>query len=274
MKFRCRMIDLTAMRDFTNIVTIISKISKQCILRLTTDEISFNIGYDNIPVLWAELSQSHFFTEYIMSGVSEEQNEIYLEFESSMLARSLSSLRLQSKSVKIKLTNKLQPCLTFEIELSSSNVESRQCVHDVPVRVVPRKEWTAYKVPDISEFDISIDMPQLKYLRNIVERMKNMSSHLTLTADKTGMFILRVETDSANVSTHFQGLQVWSSGQTEDNFAISATIDVKKLLTFLSWDIVHPNSVRCNILENKIVNLFLDLAGYLKVRYFVPAIAI
>lgn len=104
--------------------------------------------------------------------------------------------------------------------------------------------------------------------------MKNMSSHLTLTADKTGMFILRVETDSANVSTHFQGLQVWSCSQVEDNFSISATIDVKKFLTFLSWDIVHPNSVRCNILENKIVNLLLDLAGYLKVRYFIPAIAI
>ncbi|KAF7401403.1 hypothetical protein HZH68_007223 [Vespula germanica] len=267
------MIDLTTMREFTNIVTVISRISKQCILRLTTDEISFNIGYDSVPVLWAELSQSHFFTEYIMSGVSEEQNEIYLEFESAMLARSLGSLRSHSKSVKMKLTNKLQPCLTFEIELSSSTVESRQCVHDVPVRVVPRKEWTVYKVPDIPEFDISIDMPQLKYLRNIVERMRNMSSQLTLTADKTGMFVLRVETDSANVSTHFQELKVWSCSQVEDNFTVSATIDVKKFLTFLSWDIVHPNSVRCNILENKIVNLFLDLSGYLKVRYFLPAIA-
>lgn len=124
-------------------------------MRLTTDEISFNVCYESVPVLWAELSQSHFFAEYIMSGVSEEQNEIYLECESAMLARSLSSLRLQSKSVKIKLTNKLQPCLTFEIELSSSNVESRQCVHDVPVRVLPRKEWNVYKVPDISEFDVS-----------------------------------------------------------------------------------------------------------------------
>ncbi|XP_015185998.1 PREDICTED: checkpoint protein HUS1 [Polistes dominula] len=273
MKFRCRMIDVTAMRDFTNIVSIISKIAKQCILRITTEEISFNIGCDSIPVLWVELSQSHFFIEYIMSGVSEKQNEIYLECEAAMLARSLSSLRLNSKSVKIKLTNKLQPCLTFEMELSSSTVESRQCVHDVPVRVVPRKEWTTYKVPNISEFDISIDMPLLKNLRNIVERMRNMSSHLTLTADKTGMFILKVETDSANVSANFPGLQVWSCSQVEDRI-ISATIDAKKLLIFLAWDIVHPNSVRCNIIENKIVNLFLDLAGYLKVRYFVPAITV
>lgn len=139
-------------------------------MRLTTDEISFNIGYESVPVLWAELSQSHFFSEYIMSGVSEEQNEIYLECESAMLARSLSSLRLQSKSVKIKLTNKLQPCLTFEIELSSSNVESRQCVHDVPVRVLPRKEWNDYKVPDISEFDVSFIFIELKVINLYINR--------------------------------------------------------------------------------------------------------
>ncbi|KAK2583944.1 hypothetical protein KPH14_001203 [Odynerus spinipes] len=272
MKFRCRMVEVGAMRDLMNIVTVISKIAKSCVLRITTDGISFNIDDDSVPVLWAELSQSHFFNEYVMSGVSEEQNEIYLECESAMLARSLGSFRSTAKSVKIKLTNKIQPCLTIEIELSSSSVESRQCMHDVPVRVVPRKEWATYKVPDIPEFDISVDMPLLKFLRNIVERMRNMSSQLTLEADKTGVFILRIETESANVSTHFQGLQISICSQAEDNVMISATIDIKKFLTFLAWDIVHPNSVKCNIVENKIVNLFLDLAGYLKVRYFIPAI--
>lgn len=245
-----------------------------CVLRLTTNGISFNIGDDSVPVLWAELSQNHFFNEYVMSGVSEEQNEIYLECESVMLARSLGSFRLTAKSVKIKLTNKIQPCLTIEIELSSTSVELRQCMHDVPVRVVPRKEWSTYKIPDIPEFDISIDMPLLRFLRNIVERMKNMSSQLTLTADNTGLFILKVETESANVSTHFQGLQVSTSSQVEDNATVSATIDIKKFLTFLAWDIVHPNSVKCNIVENRIVNLFLDLEGSLKVRYFIPAIVI
>lgn len=208
-----------------------------------------------------------------MCGVSEEQNEIYLECESAMLARCLNSLRITTKSMKIKLTNKIQPCLTFELELSSSSsAESQQCMHDVPVRVLPRKEWATHKIPNIPEFDISINMPQLKLLRNIVERMKNMSTLLTLTADKTGLFILKIEIESANVSTHFQGLEASCSSQVEDNSMISATIDVKKFLTFLAWDIVHPNSVKCNIVEDKIVNLVLDLSGYLKVRYFIPAI--
>lgn len=132
--------------------------AKYCVLRLTTDELCFNVGDERVPVLWAVLSQEHFFTEYIMNGVSEDENEIYLEFDTSMFARSLNSLKVMAKSMKIKLSNKRQPCLTFEIDLSSLAIESRQCVHDVPVRLVPRKEWLEYKMPVIPEFDVSASL--------------------------------------------------------------------------------------------------------------------
>lgn len=128
--------------------------AKYCVLRLTPDELCFNVGDERIPVLWAVLLQQHFFAEYIMNGVSEQENEIYLEFDASMFARSLNSLRAMARSVKIKLTNKRQPCLTFEIDLSTVSVDSRQCVHDVPVKLIPRKEWPEHKMPDIPEFDV------------------------------------------------------------------------------------------------------------------------
>lgn len=128
--------------------------TKFCILQLTPDELCFNVGDERVPVLWAVLSHEHFFTEYIMVGVCEDENEIYLEFDASMFARSLNSLRATAKSVKIKLTNKRQPCLTFEIDLSSLAIETRQCMHDVPVRLIPRREWQEHKMPIIPEFDV------------------------------------------------------------------------------------------------------------------------
>ncbi|OAD59651.1 Checkpoint protein HUS1 [Eufriesea mexicana] len=274
MKFRCRMVDVTAMRDFTNIVNTISRITKQCTLRLTPNELCFSVGDDRAAMIWAELIQTHFFTEYIMNGVSEEQNEIYLEFDPTMLGRSLTSLRMTAKSVKIKLTNKRQPCLTIEIELPSLSIESRQCLHDVPVRVIPRREWAEHQAPNIPEFDISVDMPQLKYIRNIVERMKNMSQWLTLSADNTGTLVLKIDNDSATVSTHFQDLQIWSCSQQNREDKVSATIDIKKFLMFLAWDIVHPDGVKCNILQDRMINLFLHLADYLKIHYFLPSVAI
>lgn len=128
--------------------------AKYCVLQLAPTELCFNVGDEHIPVLWAVISPQYFFAEYIMSGVTEQENKIYLEFDASMFARSLNSLRAMAKNVKIKLTNKRQPCLTFEIDLTSLSLDSRQCVHDVPVKLIPRRDWPEHKMPDIPEFDV------------------------------------------------------------------------------------------------------------------------
>ncbi|XP_051156249.1 checkpoint protein HUS1 isoform X1 [Leptopilina boulardi] len=271
MKFRCRMIDIAAMRDFTNIVNTVSRMSKKCVIRLTPEFLCFNIGDEHVPVVWAELRQARFFHEYELTGAYQEQNEIYLELDTLMLARSVSSLKQNAKSAKIKLSNKQQPCLTIEIELPSSSMDSRQCVHDVPVQIIPRRQWNEYQAPNIPEFDISLEMPQLKHVRNMVERMKNMSPFLILGTHRDGKLILKVENDVASIATYFPNLKVWCRSNLEEE--ISASVDIKKFHTFLSWDIIHPDSVKCNILHDRTVNLHLCSEGYLTIHYFMPAIA-
>lgn len=127
-----------------------------CVIRLTPEELCFNVSDDGSPVVWAELGKKYFFTEYVVVGVSEAQNEIYLEFDALMLGRSLNSLKQTARSTKIKLTNKQQPCLTIEVELPSLANEAWQCVHDVPVRVIPRKEWPVYQAPNLPVFDVKV----------------------------------------------------------------------------------------------------------------------
>jgi len=267
-------VDAGAMRDFTSIVNNISRMAKYCVLRLTPDELCFNVGDERIPVLWAVLSQQNFFTDYVMNGVSEEENEIYLEFDASMFARSLNSLKVTARSAKIKLTNKQQPCLTFDIDLSSLSIDSRQCVHDVPVKLIPRKEWPEHRMPDIAEFDISLEVPQMRYLRHIIDRMKNMSSQLTVTANKCGTMIIRIEVDYTTVSTHFKGLQVWESREEQEMDDISANVAIKKFAMFLGWDFLHPDSVKCNLLQDKMVKLTLEVGDHVQIHYFIPAIAL
>lgn len=125
-------------------------------------------------------------------------------------------------------------------------------------------------------FQISLEIPELKYLRHIVERMKNMCPRLTVIASKHGTLMLRVEVDHATVTTHFKGLQVWTNRlneQGEEDSDIFATVSVKKLAMFLGWDILHPDSVKCNILQEKMVKLTMDIGDYIKMHYFEPAIA-
>ena len=65
--------------------------------------------------------QSNFFDEYRMEGVAEDANEIYLEVTPDDIVRSMKTAHA-AKSVKIKLTKKFSPCLTFEIELVSTTL--------------------------------------------------------------------------------------------------------------------------------------------------------
>ncbi|XP_012257293.2 checkpoint protein HUS1 [Athalia rosae] len=275
MKFRCRMVNGVAMRDFTNVANTISRLARTCVMKLTTHEVCFHVGDDRSPIAWTVLSQKQFFSEYTMIGVSDEHNEIYLEFSPSMLAKCLSSLKMAAKSVKIKLTNKEQPCLTIEIDqVPSFSSESRQCVHDVPVTVIPRKEWSEFQAPVVPSFDISIDMPELKHLRNVVDQMGKMSPTLIITASRSGKFILKVETSFATVATHFQDLRVQGESQNQDEEEkVTATVDIKKFAMFLTWDVIKADSVTCNIVADRLINMYMNIENHMEIHYFIPAVA-
>ncbi|CAD6233899.1 GSCOCG00007374001-RA-CDS [Cotesia congregata] len=275
MRFRCKMIDAVAMRDFTNIVTAISKTSKHCVLELTNDQICFTVLDDSgrAPTVWVELSRYHFFNEYVMVGIGENNNKILFDFDAQMLAKSLMSLRATARSVKMKLTNKQHPCLTLEIELPSLTTDSWQCIHDVPIKILPRQEWNVYQPPTIPDFHISIDLPQLKYIRSFVERMKNMSPHLRLIVNNDGLLVLKVETDAASVATHFQNLQVWKADESERD-SVTAAVDIRRFFTIHTWDAIHPDSVKCNIINERLVYIHINLDDNIKVHHFIPAVAI
>ena len=61
----------------------------------------------------------------------------------------------------------IQPSLTNQ---------SRTVVHDIPVDVIPRRLWDEYEEPEMPQFDVSIYMPPLKLLRNVIERMKTLAN--------------------------------------------------------------------------------------------------
>jgi HUS1 checkpoint protein len=60
-----------------------------------------------------------------MEGVSEEANEIFLEIAPDNLMKALKTAQ-NAKWIKIKLTKKHAPCLTFEVDL----VRMHSKIHD------------------------------------------------------------------------------------------------------------------------------------------------
>lgn len=53
-------------------------------------------------------------------------------------------------------------------------------------------------------------MPPLRPIKNIVERMKNMSHSLIVSANKNGRLALKIQTNTVSLSAHFPDLNVES----------------------------------------------------------------
>ncbi|KAK8769308.1 hypothetical protein V5799_014226 [Amblyomma americanum] len=157
MKFRGRIVDIVCIQQLSRIVHTVSKLAKDVTMRITTDSVYFILNEDAVNGggwLWADIPQDTLFQEYNMQGVSEEFNEIYLDVVADHIVKALKSAAA-AKSLKVKLTKKQTPCLSFEIELPSLVPTSRTVVHDVPVSVIPRRLWNNFAQPEVEEGDVS-----------------------------------------------------------------------------------------------------------------------
>ena len=60
---------------------------------------------------------------------------------------------------------------------------------------------------------VSLYLPPLKQVRNVIERMKNLSMQVTLAGNRNGVLVISVSTDTVNASTHFKNLSMPSWGK-------------------------------------------------------------
>jgi HUS1 checkpoint protein len=260
--------------------------------------------------VWAEVQQSHFFTEYSMDGVTKDNPEIYLELEPDRLAKTLNALKSSNaaRSLKIKLTRKHDlPCLTFEIELASSAAllgatnanpnygaaGNRVCTHDIPVSIIPRKLWRDFREPELPAFDVSVYLPpDLKQLKHLLERYKSLGSQFVVHANRNGHFKMALETDECNVVTHFKKLEIPRLDETNSRFMqqsfttaddddgdddsddfYSVRVELKRFSLFLASaaDQISPRKVIVNLVSGKMIHIFL-VHDDVNVQYFIPAL--
>ncbi|KAL1459923.1 hypothetical protein WDU94_011869 [Cyamophila willieti] len=244
MRFRAKIVDSSCIKQFLNIVTVVSKLSKSCILRITGDCLVFIVPDENtIPrrtVLWAVLEQNGFFEHYDMVGVNaaDANNEIFLEFNISLLASILSNVKV-ARSIKMKLTHKTFPALTVEIELPSQNyAENQMCVHEIPITVLPLQIWREYKQPEIVEYDVVIESPPLRKVKNIVDKLKQLSDKITI------------------IKTLFRNLSVDHNNCSKSS--ANALLETKRLAQFLTCELMHAGKEICYIVSDNLIHWYLE----------------
>ncbi|XP_066096346.1 checkpoint protein HUS1 isoform X2 [Saccopteryx bilineata] len=232
---------------------MVAKLARACTLRISPCKLHFILADSAAGggvSMWCELPQENFFSEFQMEGVSEENNEIYVELTSENLARALKTAQ-NARALKVKLTNKHFPCLTISIELVSLSSSSRMVTHDIPIKVIPRKLWKNLQEPTIPDSDVSIYLPLLKTMKSVVEKMKNISSHLIIQANLNGDLNLKIETELVCVTTHFKDLgnpPLASEDASQDRDPeqmAEVHVDIRKFLQLLAGQQVNPTRAVC-----------------------------
>ncbi|XP_001950666.2 checkpoint protein HUS1 [Acyrthosiphon pisum] len=275
MKFRGKIIDPHCMKQFYSIVIILSKLCRNVVLRLSSTKlylIASNESNSNQISVWSVLDQQSFFKDYDMIGETES-NEILFSLPIDMLASSLSSAKQTNlKTLKMKLTDKLSPCLTIELDLESQVSSKQLCTHDIPVSVILPKDWSAYKEPTIPAHNISVVMPSIRVVRHIVDKMKRIGPRLIVSLDSSGKMVLGVSNLSATVDTHFIGLEIVSvHNLTDKENKYSTVVDIKKFSQFLNCETLNLSKILCHVVEGMLLHCSIEEDEYV-LHYFLSGI--
>ncbi|XP_024418829.1 checkpoint protein HUS1 isoform X3 [Desmodus rotundus] len=280
MKFRAKIVDAACLNHFTRVSCMVAKLARACTLRIRPQKLNFilaDTAAGGGVSMWCELPQENFFSEFQMEGVSEENNEIYVELTSENLFRALKTAQ-NARSLKVKLTNKHFPCLTVSVELPSASNSSRMVTHDIPIKVIPRKLWKNLQEPAVPDSDVSIYLPVLKTMKSVVEKMKNISNHLIIEANLNGDLNLKIESELVCVTTHFKDLgnpplasETASQDRDPEQMA-EVHVDIRKFLQLLAGQQVNPTKAVCNVVSNKMVHFDL-LHEDVALQYFIPALS-
>ncbi|XP_054427260.1 checkpoint protein HUS1 [Pteronotus mesoamericanus] len=280
MKFRAKIVDAACLNHFTRVSCMVAKLARACTLRICPQKLNFilaDTAAGGGVSMWCELPQENFFSEFQMEGVSEENNEIYVELTSENLFRALKTAQ-NARSLKVKLTNKHFPCLKVSVELASSSASSRMATHDIPIKVIPRKLWKDLQEPTVPSSDVSIYLPVLKTMKSVVEKMKNISNHLIIEANLNGDLNLKIETEVVCVTTHFKDLgnppsASGNASQDRDPEQMAEVhVDIRKFLQFLAGQQVNPTKAVCNVVSHRMVHFDL-LHEDVSLQYFIPALS-
>lgn len=168
---------------------------------------------------------------------------------------------------------------------------TRQLVHDLPVEVIGRKHWGDYIEPDFHDFHVTLQLPSIKSVRNIVDHLKSMSFELIVSATRDGRLTFKIETALIKLCAHFPNLNIQSVAGKErfdesvtevkhcfaeglvnntesdsdgeenmelNNADVSCRIDIRKFLTLLNGLQITNHRMICSIVHEKMVKLHFE----------------
>lgn len=208
MRFRTTLEDINTL---TRIVQTIHKVSPRCIIRLeptdvrficTSSESTSSTASEGIQI-WSQISVESFFKDYRVE--SNFNNQINFEISTDTLLQALRSGQ-NAVDVMMRLAKRdKDPLLSFAIANASHSGSKLEIVQDVLIKVLRPAESTRIKEPLCPDPDVHIFLPKLYKLRTVAERMKAVSGHIYISANRKEEFRMSVEQTEIQIETTWRG---------------------------------------------------------------------
>ncbi|BGO95559.1 hypothetical protein NBRC10512_007817 [Rhodotorula toruloides] len=258
MRFRA---EISNPSQFARLISSLSPLGKSATLKLTeetTHLICMPTGTKSDVQVWSQIANDSIFNTSTMRVESNNNNEIYLQLSLDHLAKALRSAS-GATQVTAKLAKRggnqgkgdgAYPVLSLVIESSSRLGKRLEITQDVAVKVLKTDDLKELKEPLCPQPEVIVILPALQKLRTVTERLKTISSHVTISANNLGELRLRAEADEAKVETEWRGLKRPNgesmTAEVDDPAEFfSVTLDTKNLLRFLNTYAVATTTIAC-----------------------------
>ncbi|OQR97168.1 hypothetical protein THRCLA_07077 [Thraustotheca clavata] len=250
-----------------------------CFVMVTPERISFILKTSGEDIqTFVHLAMAKLFTDVVLESRSDNNIAFTLSIEN--FTRALQSgkeasgilLRLLKRDGRSFLSMRAR---TVDIDI----------IQNIPIEVLSVASVENHKEPAIPSPNVALEIPSLKSLRTVTDRLKAMQKFLTIEANMDGSIRLRVKSDTFALQTQHVGFKprfdlIQADGEdenTENEPALKTStvcVDGRHFAKMLSVDGNAVVTILCCLIDNRALVLHTILCeGFGSFTCYSPVIA-
>lgn len=105
----------------------------------------------------------------------------------------------------MKLAKNPFECLMIETEVSGIASNHKKSMQ-LPILIIPRRNWGIYKLPTELNYDITVTTSNLRKVRSVIESARNLSPEINICILGEGRLAFIVEQDEFTTTCQFRQL--------------------------------------------------------------------
>ncbi|CAK4885448.1 unnamed protein product [Aphanomyces euteiches] len=225
--------------------------SEMCFVTLNEERMSFALKTSGEDVqTYFHLNVSKLFSDVVIE--SRANNHIAFALGIANFSRALQSGKEASGVLLRLLKREGRSFLSLRAKTVDLDI-----IQNIPIEVVSMTTAENYREPNVPPPTVALEMPSLRSLRTITDRLKVMQKYILLQAGMDGTLRLRVESDAFALQTLYTNLRSRADLVDDENEDMdipptsTVRVDAKHISKMLSVDGNAVMSVLCCLVDTQ-----------------------